>query len=102
MRVEVVLALAEAPWLVEVELETGATVAEAIARSGLRERHPGIVVDDEHVGIWNRKATLATPLREHDRVEIHRDLVADPKLARRRRAEANPVGVQARRRVSRS
>lgn len=101
MRVEVVLALAEIQHVVALDLEPGATVADAIARSGLATS-PGLVIDDEHVGIWNRRATLQTPLREQDRVEIHRDLVADPKQARRRRAELNPVGVQARRRISRS
>lgn len=102
MRVEVVLALAEAQHVVPLELEAGACVADAIARSGLHERWPALVIDDDHVGIWNRRATLQTLLREHDRVEIHRDLVADPKLARRKRAELNPVGVQAKRRISRS
>lgn len=102
MRVEVVLALADAQHIVPLELEVGASVADAIARSGLRERWPDLVIDDDHVGIWNRRASLQTPLREDDRVEIHRDLIADPKLARRKRAELNPVGVQARRRLSRS
>jgi putative ubiquitin-RnfH superfamily antitoxin RatB of RatAB toxin-antitoxin module len=37
------------------------------------------------VGIYAKKKTLDTVLREHDRVEIYRPLIADPKNARRRR-----------------
>jgi putative ubiquitin-RnfH superfamily antitoxin RatB of RatAB toxin-antitoxin module len=38
------------------------------------------------VGIHGKKQTLDTVLREHDRVEVYRPLIADPKDARRRRA----------------
>lgn len=98
MRVEVVLALPAVQHCVALDLPEGATVADAIAASGLDSTG----VDDEHVGVWNRRVTLATALREADRVEIYRPLVADPKQARRARAERNPVGVQARRRINRS
>ncbi|HWT16651.1 MAG TPA: RnfH family protein [Patescibacteria group bacterium] len=98
MRIEVVQALPVAQSCITLELAEGATVAEAIAASGLSVEG----LDDEHVGIWNRRVTLATVLREADRVELYRPLVADPKLARRVRAERNPVGVQAKRRISRS
>jgi putative ubiquitin-RnfH superfamily antitoxin RatB of RatAB toxin-antitoxin module len=38
------------------------------------------------VGIYGKKKTLDTVLRERDRIEIYRPLVADPKDSRRRRA----------------
>ena len=98
MRVEVVQAWSGAQHRIALDLAEGATVADAIAASGL----DGTGIDDEHVGIWNRRVTLATLLREADRVELYRPLVADPKLARRTRAERNPVGVQAKRRINRS
>ena len=98
MRVEVVLALPASQHCVALDLPDGATVADAIAASGL----DASAIDDDHVGIWNRRVTLATVLREADRVELYRPLVADPKQARRVRAERNPVGVQAKRRISRS
>jgi uncharacterized protein len=102
MRVELVHALADEQHLLALDLPEGATLADAIEASGWRQRFPELLIDDEHVGVWNRRATLASVLRDGDRVEIHRPLVADPKLARRQRAEANPVGVQARRKISRS
>ncbi len=98
MRVEVVLALPEVQRCIALDLPEGATVADAIAAAGLDSSGD----DDDHVGIWNRRVTRSTVLREADRVEIYRPLVADPKQARRVRAERNPVGVQAKRRISRS
>ena len=44
------------------------------------------------VGIYAKKKTLDTVLREHDRVEIYRPLIADPKNARRRKvSKAGPA-----------
>lgn len=101
MRIDVIHALPDVQHLVQLELAAETTVAAAIAASGFVERFL-LVVDDDHVGIWNRRVTLATVLREGDRVEIYRDLIADPKQARRQRAIANPVGVQPKRKLSRS
>lgn len=100
MRVEVVHALRDVQHVIAVELNEAASVADAIARSGLTERFD-LLVDDDHVGVWNRRVTLATTLREGDRVEIYRGLIADPKQARRQRAVDHPVGVQPKRKLSR-
>jgi uncharacterized protein len=40
------------------------------------------------IGIWGRLRPLATPLRQHDRVEVYRALTVDPKEARRQRYKA--------------
>ena len=37
------------------------------------------------VGVWRRKAALTQVLRDHDRVEVYRPLLVDPKVARRER-----------------
>jgi len=100
MRVEVVHALPGAQHVAVVELDETANVGDAIARCGFVERF-GLLLDDDHVGVWNRRVTLATPVREGDRIEIYRDLIADPKQARRQRAVENPVGVQPKRKLSR-
>lgn len=98
MRVEVVLADRDVQQCIDLDLPEGATVADAIFAAGL----PIAQYDDEQVGVWNRRVGLDTVLREQDRVELYRPLIADPKQARRIRAQHNPVGVQARRRFSRS
>ncbi|MBT6771609.1 MAG: RnfH family protein, partial [Thiotrichales bacterium] len=40
----------------------------------------------DRVGIFSKFATLETVLREKDRVEIYRPLIADPKQVRKERA----------------
>jgi len=76
--------------LVELELAPGAVLEDALRLSGLPARH---ALDPAHLGyaLHGRRATLATPLREGDRVEILRPLVADPKTVRRHRAAAHPL-----------
>lgn len=69
-----------------LEVEHGASVGEAIALSGVTDRHPEIDLSRHRVAIFGRLVMLETALREQDRVEILRPLIVDPKEARRRRA----------------
>ena len=68
-----------------LELPAGATVARALAASGVldefRELRAGRLV----LGIWGRKTTSGHVLRDQDRIEIYRGLRVDPKVARRER-----------------
>ena len=84
--VEVVYATPARQVLLKLEVESGCTVGEAIDRSGIRQEFPGLIPDPGAVGIFSRKVPLDHPLRDGDRVEIYRPLVADPKETRRRRA----------------
>lgn len=86
IEVTVVYALPHRHWALPVQLPAGSTVADAIVRCGIEQQLPGIVVDDRHVGVFSRPCTLATELRDGDRVEIYRPLLCDPKEVRRRRA----------------
>ena len=86
IRVEVVYALAEAQQIVDLELEQGATVANALSASRLGEMLPGNSFAGFRIGIWGNPVLAETQLRDRDRVEIYRELVADPKQARRQRA----------------
>jgi putative ubiquitin-RnfH superfamily antitoxin RatB of RatAB toxin-antitoxin module len=72
-------------FLKRVTLETGATIADAIAASGL-ETELGIDASSLVTGIWSKPKPRDTPLADGDRVELYRPLLADPKEARRRRA----------------
>jgi len=86
IRVEVVLAMPEKQELVTLEVATGSTLADAINRSGLAEMFEGFELDPTKVGIFGHKASLDQVLRDGDRVEIYRSLIADPKEVRRQRA----------------
>jgi putative ubiquitin-RnfH superfamily antitoxin RatB of RatAB toxin-antitoxin module len=86
IRVEVVYALPHAQTIIEMELEQGARVADALAGSSLSQQLPGGSLSGHRVGVWGTPASPDTELRDSDRVEIYRELVVEPKQARRQRA----------------
>ena len=73
----------------ELTMEEGSTLRDAVLESGLLPQY-----EPEHwpVGIFGKKKAPDTVLRDGDRVEIYRPLVADPKDARRRRAVKSARG----------
>ncbi len=89
--VEVAYARPDEQVLIPLRLPASATIEEAIRRSGLLERFPEIDLGKNKVGIFSKIAKLDTPLRDKDRVEIYRPLIADPKEVRRKRAEEGKV-----------
>lgn len=68
-----------------LRLDAGATIADALNVSGLALAVPEVDLETMVVGIYGKKKPRDTVLREHDRVEVYRPLIADPKNARRRR-----------------
>ena len=84
--VTVVHALPDAATEIELCLPQGATVADAIERSGMRARLGDADLSGAAVGVFGKRARRDTVLNDGDRVELYRPLIADPKLARRRRA----------------
>ncbi|MCL7743362.1 RnfH family protein [Guyparkeria hydrothermalis] len=87
MKVEVAYARPDVQVILEVDVPEGATAEEAIRASGILERFPEIDLTKQKVGIFSKVAPLSKDLREWDRVEIYRALIADPKAARRQRAQ---------------
>jgi hypothetical protein len=84
MRVEVVYAQPQKQERVLLELAPGSTVQDALQASGLLQHVPQI--ESGRVGVWGRPVSAQTTLRDQDRVEIYRPLIADPKKVRRERA----------------
>jgi putative ubiquitin-RnfH superfamily antitoxin RatB of RatAB toxin-antitoxin module len=89
--VEVVYALPHQQPLLQVRLAEGATVEDAIRASGLLEAFPEIDLAKNKVGIFSKLVKLDEKVRDRDRVEIYRPLIADPKEVRRKRAEEGKV-----------
>jgi putative ubiquitin-RnfH superfamily antitoxin RatB of RatAB toxin-antitoxin module len=87
IHIEVAYALPDIQMLVPLSVEDGATVETAIRQSGLLAKFPEIDLATAKLGIWNKACELSATLREKDRVEIYRPLIADPKEVRRKRAE---------------
>ncbi|MEO8676280.1 MAG: RnfH family protein [Casimicrobiaceae bacterium] len=90
MKVTVVWAAPDAQDVVPVTLPAGATVADAVARSGIID-HYALDAARLKFALFGRRTPAETPLSDGDRVEITRPLVADPKESRRRRALATPL-----------
>lgn len=89
MLVQVAYALSDEVFLREVRVPVHATVADALARSGLDAAYPGLDLAAVPVGIHGRKVKRTQVLREGDRVEVYRPLQLDPMQARRQRAGRN-------------
>jgi uncharacterized protein len=80
--------------VIELKVAAGTTVAEAVERSGIRTRHPGISAGAA-LGIYGRIVAPSTVLEDGDRVELYRGLPADPKDKRRQLArEGRTMGRQ--------
>ncbi len=89
--VEVVYALNDRQKLLSVKLPAGSTAEEAIRRSGILADFPEIDLAVNKVGIFSKACKLDTVLRDKDRVEIYRPLIADPQEVRRQRAAEGKV-----------
>jgi putative ubiquitin-RnfH superfamily antitoxin RatB of RatAB toxin-antitoxin module len=89
--IEIVYALPEKQTLLRRSVPAGSTVMEAILASGLIEKFPTLDLAVHKLGIFGKLTKADAVLREKDRVEIYRPLLADPKEVRRRRAEEGKV-----------
>jgi hypothetical protein len=91
MSVEVLYAMPHEQLLLRVDLAEGATVEDAIRASGVLDAHPEIDLAKNKFGIFSKLVKLDEKVRDRDRVEIYRPLIADPKEVRRKRAEEGKV-----------
>jgi len=85
--VEVIYATLKEQIIVTVNCNNGDCINDAINASGLLNRYSEINLSLNKVGIFNQLKKLDDALKMNDRVEIYRELTADPKEVRRQRAE---------------
>ncbi|TXF11139.1 RnfH family protein [Pelomicrobium methylotrophicum] len=90
LTVEVVYALPAIQRLKQLTVPPGTTVQQAIELSGILQDFPEIDLAKNKVGVFGKLTRLDAPLRDRDRIEIYRPLLADPKEVRRRRAKDGP------------
>ena len=91
LNVEVCYALPDKQLLVKVKLPEGATLQQALEASGILAKHPEIDLKKNKFGIFAKLSKLDSVLRDRDRVEIYRPLIADPKEVRKQRAAEGKV-----------
>lgn len=91
IRIEVTYARADRQDVIPLKLPEGSTIQQAVEASGLLQRYPDIELGKTKVGVFGKLSKLDTALRDRDRVEIYRPLIADPKEVRKQRAAEGKV-----------
>lgn len=91
IKIELVYALPAEQTLLKLEVPKATTIAEAITLSGILEKYPEIDLEKGKFGIFGKLSKTDAVLRDRDRIEIYRPLIADPKEVRRKRAEEGKV-----------
>lgn len=71
-------------WM-RLEVPDNSTVEDAIKLSGVLKIYPEINLANQKVGIFGKIAALDTQIKDGDRVEIYRQITADPQTVQRRR-----------------
>ena len=85
MNVGVCYAEADRQLWMRLEVPDSSTIEETINLSGVLKLYPEINLSNQKVGIFGKIAALDTPVKEGDRVEIYRQITADPQTVQRRR-----------------
>ena len=87
LQVEVAYALPDEQRIFALEVPEDCDVEQAIKQSGVLEAYPQIDLASDKVGIFGKVCKLTATLRQKDRIEIYRKLIADPKESRRQKVE---------------
>ena len=87
INVEVAYATPDEQIIKTINIDAGTTAEAAINLSGLLNRFPAINLNENKIGVFGKAIKKDLVLKEGDRVEIYRPLIADPKEIRRQRAE---------------
>ncbi len=86
IEVEVAYATPSEQVIVKIAGQKGMDIQSAIVQSRINEKFPEIDPESAKVGIYGKAVKLDHVLCTGDRVEIYRELIADPKAARKKKA----------------
>ncbi|HFC8500315.1 TPA: RnfH family protein [Neisseria oralis] len=92
LEIEIAYGLADRQELHIMRVEEGTTVRQAALRSPIAERFPDVDLNTAPLGIFGKVVKDNTVLRAHDRIEVYRPLLIDPKDARRKRVQDKEEG----------
>ena len=94
INIEIAYALPDRYYLKSFEVDEGTMIQTAILQSGILQQFTEIDLRENKVGIYSRPAKLTDQLKDGDRIEIYRPLLADPKEIRRKRAAEQAKAAQ--------
>lgn len=89
--VEVAYATPARQAILSVTVAEGTTLIEAVRQSDIGHLFPELDIETADTGIWSKAKPKDTIMQDGQRIEIYRPLIADPKQARRNRAEKRPL-----------
>ncbi len=75
--------------LKSLRVPAGSTVEQVVGYSGIMDEFPEIDLKKNRVGIFGRLVDLHAAIQPHDRVEVYRPFLIDPKEARKLRVKRN-------------
>ncbi|MBI5659190.1 MAG: RnfH family protein [Nitrosomonadales bacterium] len=84
MKIGIAYALPQRQAWFDIEVPDGATIKDAIERSGILKQFPEINLEQQKVGIYGKVGKLDAALNDGDRVEIYRPITCDPKTVPRK------------------
>jgi len=89
LEIEVAFALPDKQKILTLKVPAGTSVLDAALSSGMESHFTGLDIASSRLGIFGK--LVAKPaeqeVRQGDRIEIYRSLIADPKTSRAKRAE---------------
>lgn len=87
INIEIVYAFPDKVWRQQLTVLRGSTPLEVIKQSNLFDYFPMLVDKPFHYGVYSKRVDENYLMAEGDRLEIYRDLTADPKTVRREMAK---------------
>jgi putative ubiquitin-RnfH superfamily antitoxin RatB of RatAB toxin-antitoxin module len=88
INIEVAYALPHKQQIIALQVAEGCTVFEAVEQSNIAKQFPGLDIKNSKMGFFGKAISKPEDevIKEGDRIEIYRPLLADPKVVRKERA----------------
>lgn len=83
-QIEVIYAMPSRQFVQRVEIKEDDTFQSIIEKSKLLEVFPELELEKLNIGSYGKSKKLNDPISKYDRVEIYREVTADPRKAIKR------------------
>ena len=90
LQIQIVYAQPNQFWQQSMQLPVGATVKQALEKLDNNLFPVSMQICDTQIAVFGQRVKLNELLHDHDRIEILKPLLLDPKDIRRQRAVLNP------------